>query len=179
MADLSLMGIQLPASLLLGALAATAYLIGYVRHRGDQFSVLDALMIVAIMAVGTAVAMPLLSGVNDRASASVLRQNLRTLRENIALYKAEHGGQPPLLYEGQFPQLKYATNAEGVPGPRGKDHPYGPYLPVGVPINPYTGVAVVTPTDTLPPTAPTGVGGWLYHGPTGRIVPDLEGHLGD
>lgn len=179
MADWSLMGLQLPASLLLGALAATAYLIGYVRHRGLQFTLLDALLVAAIMAIGTAVAMPLLSVANDRASSSALQQNLGVLRGQILLYKVEHGGQPPLLYEGGFPQLTHATNAEGVPGPPGKDHPYGPYLPAGVPINPYTGVSLVTPTETFPPTAPSGAGGWLYHGSTGRVVPDLEGHLND
>lgn len=179
MADMSLLGLQLPASLLLGAVAATAYLIGYVRHRGLQFTMLDALLVAAIMAAGTAVAMPLLSVANDRANSSVLQQNLRTLREQIALYKVEHRGQPPLLFEGQFPQLMHATNSQGVPGPPGEDRPHGPYLPAGAPMNPYTGVSVVTPTDTFPPTAPSGVGGWLYHGPTGRVVPDLEGHLSD
>jgi len=176
---MSLMGLQLPASLILGAVAATAYLIGYVRHRGDQFTILDGLLVAAIMAVGTAVAMPLLSVANDRANSTVLQQNLRTLREQIALYKVEHGGQPPLLFEGRFPQLKHATDSQGVPGPPGEDHPYGPYLPAGVPINPYTGVSLVTPIETFPPTAPTDGGGWLYDPSTGRVVPDLEGHLND
>ena len=179
MAEMSLLGLELPASILLGAVAAVAYLMAYVRHRGLRFTLLDALLVVAIMAVGTAVAMPILSAAHHRANSSALRQNLRTLREQIALYKVAHGGQPPLLFEGGFPQLAHATNAEGVPGPPGDAHPCGPYLPAGVPMNPYTGVSVVTPTDTFPPTTPSGVGGWLYHQKTGRIAPDLEDHLRD
>jgi type II secretory pathway pseudopilin PulG len=176
---MSLLGLQLPAAIILGALTAAAYLIGYVRHRGLQFSLLDALLVVAIMVVGTAVAMPLLNAAHDRANSSALRQNLRAVREQIALYKIEHGGRPPLLFEGTFPQLEHATNSEGIPGPPGKAYPHGPYLPGGMPVNPYTGVSEVTATDTFPPAAPTGVGGWLYHQQTGRLAPDLEGHLHD
>jgi len=179
MAEMSLSGLPLPASLILGALAAGAYLIGYARHRGLQFTLLDVLVMVAIMAIATAVAMPFLDAANESASSSALAQNLRTLREQIGLYKVEHGGNSPLLYQGGFPQLSHATNAAGVPGPRGKEHPYGPYLPGGIPPNPYTGVSIVTPTDTFPPTVPSGVGGWLYHQETGRIAPDLEGHLAE
>jgi type II secretory pathway pseudopilin PulG len=176
---MSLLGLQLPAALILGAMAAAAYLIGYIRHRGLQFHLLDALLVVAIMAVGTAVAMPLLNAAHDRATDAALRQNLRIVRGQIALYKMEHGGRPPLLFEGTFPQLVHATDSEGVPGPPGKDYPYGPYLPGGMPANPYTGVSVVTATDTFPPTVPSGVGGWLYHQPTGRVAADLKGHLHD
>ncbi len=175
----SLWGQELPASIALGSIAAGAYLLSHARYRFAQFTVLDALLIVAIMAIGTAVAMPILSRASDQAHSTALLQNLKTLRGQIELYKAEHGGQPPLLYDGAFPQLTGATNAKGVPGAPGKEYPLGPYLPSGIPQNPFTGVSVVTPTDTFPPTAASGTGGWLYHQETGRIVPDLEGHLSD
>ena len=177
MADMSLSGLQLPASIILGAVAAAAYLMSYVRHRQLQFTLLDVLVLIAIMAIGTAVAMPLLDAASDQAKSSALLQNLQTLRGQIDLYKMEHGGNPPLLYKGTFPQLTHATNVEGVPGPPGKKHPYGPYLPRGVPPNPHTGISMVTPTDTFPPAAHSGVGGWLYHQETGRIAPDLDKDL--
>ena len=173
MAEISLSGAQLPASIILGAVAAAAYLMGYVRHRGFQFTLLDALVVMAIMAIGTAVAMPLLNAANDRASSSALQQNLQTFRAQIELYKMEHEGKAPLLYKGTLPQLTHATNAKGIPGPPGEDYPCGPYFPAGIPANPYTGVSIVTPTETFPPTGPTGVGGWLYHQETGQIAPDL------
>ena len=112
MANLSLLGMQLPAALLLGAIAGIAYLIGYGRHRGHQFTLLDALLVAAIMAVGTAVAMPLIGSAQDQASSSALSQNLRALREQIALYQAEHGGRPPLLFENGFPRA-YCSREEG------------------------------------------------------------------
>ena len=72
MAETSVWGLELPAAIILGAIAAAAYLIGYTRHRGAQFTLLDALVVVAIMAIVTAVAMPLLNAASDRASSSAL-----------------------------------------------------------------------------------------------------------
>jgi len=176
-ADIVLLGKQLPASIILGAIAASAYLVSHARHRGLDFTLFDLLVVAAIMAIGTAVAMPLVNGAQEQASSAALLQNLRTLRGQIERYKVEHAGEAPLLYKGSFPQLTHATNARGVPGPHGKDYPYGPYLPAGVPVNPYTGVSVVTPSETFPPATSSGVGGWLYHQETGRIAPDLDEHL--
>jgi general secretion pathway protein G len=175
--EISFLPRHLPASILLGMIAGAGYLIAYGRHRSREFGLFDALVLVAIMAIATAMAMPLLNAASDRTSDSALVQNLHTLRNQIELYKVEHGGQPPLLYEGTFPQLTHTTNAQGIPGPPGEEHPYGPYLPAGMPVNPYTGVSRVTPIETFPPTTPSGVGGWLYHQQTGRIAPDLEGYL--
>jgi type II secretory pathway pseudopilin PulG len=140
---------------------------------------MDLLIVVAIMGISTAVAMPLISAASASAESSVLLQNLRAIRGQIELYKVEHGGQAPLLHKGTFPQLTNSTNHQGVPGPPGKDYPHGPYLPAGVPANPYTGVTVVTPIDEFPPTAPSRVGGWLYHQETGRIAPDLAEYLSE
>jgi type II secretory pathway pseudopilin PulG len=170
---------HLPVSIILGAVAAAAYLLGCVRRRGTDFTLLDGFMLVAIMGVGTAIAMPVLNAAGERANTGVLRENLRILRGQIELYKIEHGGAVPLLHEGTFPQLVHTTNAQGVPGPAGKKYPYGPYLPGGIPANPFTGVSTVTLTEESPPTQASNVGGWLYHQETGRIVPDLADRLLD
>lgn len=167
----------LPTSALLGVLAGVVYLIGCARARRADFTLIDALILVTLMAAVTAGAMPLVSAADGQAKASALAQNLRILRSQIELYKLDHGGEPPLLFKGGFPQLTQATNAQGVPGPPGKDHPFGPYLPAGIPVNPYTGVNTVEATDSFPPTKPGTAGGWLYHQETGRIAADREGWL--
>jgi general secretion pathway protein G len=175
--EISFLPRHLPASILLGMIAGAAYLIAYGRHRSREFGLFDAMVVVTVMAIATAMAMPLLNAASDQTSASALLQNLHTLRNQIELYKVEHGGQPPLVYEGTFPQLMHATNAQGIPGPPGEENPYGPYLPTGIPVNPYTGSSRVTQTESFPPEAASGAGGWLYHPQTGRIAPDLDGHL--
>jgi general secretion pathway protein G len=167
---------NLPAAALLGAIAAGGYVLAHARHRQLHFTLLDAMLVVAIMAIVTAIAMPLVTAAGDQAKSSTLLQNLHTLRAQIELYKLEHAGTAPLLYEGKFPQLTEATNAEGMPGPPGREYPCGPYLS-NIPANPYTGVSVVMPIETFPPTESTSVGGWLYHQPTGQIAPDLADHL--
>ena len=149
----------------------------YARHRPGSFTFVDGLILVAIMAIGTAVTIPLLDAVREPAKASALQQNLQALRSRIAQYKLEHGDDAPLLYKGTFPQLTEATNAEGVPGPPGKKYPHGPYFPAGIPVNPYTGISAVTATEDFPPTAASGIGGWLYHQPTGSIAADLPENL--
>lgn len=162
-----------------GLLAAGGYVLVFARHRGSGFTLLDGLIVVAVTGVVTAVTMPLVGGAGDQAKGAALSHDLHALRSQIQVYKVEHGGQVPILYEGTLPQLIEATNAEGVPGPKGKQHPYGPYFRGAMPANPFTGVATITPTQTSPPEAPSGTGGWLYHQPTGQIWPDLAGHLGD
>ena len=142
-------------------------------------TLVDALIVGIVVTIVGAAAIPLLEKASGQAKASALLQNLHTMRSQIELYALEHGGKPPVLYQGTFPQLIKATNAEGIPGPPGKKFPCGPYLETGIPINPFSGRSVVTLTETFPPTTTSGNGGWLYHQPTGQIAPDREGFLSE
>ena len=148
------------------------------RHGRTNLTVIDAVLLVVVIAIVCATAVPLIEAANRRAQQSVLAQNLHTLRSQIELYKAEHGGQPPLLHEGTLPQMVQPTSADGVPGPAGGKYPFGPYLWSGVPVNPVTGRSVIAAAKTFPPTAASGNSGWLYHQETGQIVPDLDEYLG-
>ena len=148
-----------------------------IRRGRAALTLVDAVLLAVVVAIGVGVGVPVIERTSADARRAVLRENLHTLRSQIELYKLEHGGRPPLAYENTFPQLTRATNAEGVPGERGSKFPYGPYLQTGVPVNPITGCSIITLTETFPPTAPSGNGGWLYHQATGRIAADLEEYL--
>lgn len=158
------------------AVATIGYMVTLAR-RGKQFSLLDAVILVVLIAIVSAAAVPVFETLSHRAKISAMSQSLHTLRSQIELYKLEHNGKTPLLYEGKFPQLTTTTNALGVPGPAGPKFPFGPYLRAGVPINPLTGGYKVTAIDEFPPAQPSGNGGWLYHQETGQIAPDVEGYL--
>ena len=147
------------------------------RHGRTNLTVIDAVLLIVVIAIVCATAVPLIEAANRRAQQSALAQNLHTLRSQIELYKAEHGGQTPLLHDGTLPQMVQPTNADGMPGPAGGKYPFGPYLRSGVPTNPVSGRSVITATKSFPPTAASGNGGWLYHQETGQIVPDLEEYL--
>lgn len=177
MSATSFWALPLPASALLGALAGVVYLVGCMRSRRGEFSAIDGLIMVLLMAIVTAVAMPLMSAADDQARTTALTQNLRIFRAQIERYKLDHGGQVPLFYQGTLLQLTEPTDAKGIPGPAGDAHPFGPYLPNGLPANPYTNSATVELTEVFPPTQRGAAGGWLYHQPTGQIAADQDGWL--
>ncbi len=152
------------------------YLLSFARRSRNPFTMIDALIVVLIMAITTAAIIPLVGVASNSAKSVVILQDLQTLRSQIERYRLEHGGEVPLLFRGRFPQLEQATNASGVPGPAGRYYPFGPYLPQGVPVNPYTQSREVRLTKEFPPTKTTG-SGWLYHQATGRIAADVQEFL--
>ena len=172
--EISSWNLNVLAAVGLGGLAALAYLVSRARLRRGDFTLVDTLILVATMAIVTAAGIPLFNYAADRAKASSLAQLLHTMRVQIELYKVDHDGEVPLLFEGTFPQLSQATDRDGTPGPAGKQHPFGPYLPHGIPANPYSGISYVAPTDSFPPKSAKGIGGWLYHQETGQLAPDLK-----
>jgi general secretion pathway protein G len=146
-------------------------------QRNAKLTIVDLAIFVVVAAVVAAVAIPVIEKATERAQHTTLLENLRVLREQIELYKLQHGGTPPVLQEGGFPQLIRATDPLGRMGPPGKTYSLGPYLRFGVPLNPVTSRSIVTPADSFPPKAASGNGGWLYHQPTGQIAIDLEEYL--
>ncbi len=160
-----------------GGVAILGYMLSRLRGGQRELTLLDALIVAVAVAVVAAAGIPLIEAMNRHIEHAALLENLHTLRRQIERYKLDHDGRPPVLHEGSLPQLIYATNREGLPGPPGSKYPHGPYLPAGIPLNPVTGRSVVTATEVFPPEQPSGNGGWLYHEPTGQIAPDLEGFL--
>ena len=169
--------LYLSAPVALAAIAVLGYMVSRARNGRTEFKLLDAIILAVVVAIVGATTVPFIEKASRQAEASALLQNLHALRSQIELYKLEHGGQPPVLYEGTFPQLIRATNSSGIPGPRGSKHPFGPYLHSGIPVNPITGRSVITPTDKYPPDAASGSGGWIYHQKTGRISADSADFL--
>jgi general secretion pathway protein G len=167
----------MPGIALVAAVAALVYCLIRARSWRDEFGLVDAALLLLAIATGAAAAVPLINIFQNQANRAAVASNLQTLRTQIALYQAQHNGNLPLLFKGTFPQLTMPTNQAGEPGNGGAAYPYGPYLPQGIPPNPFTGVATVTPVKEFPPPAPTGNGGWVFHQESGRIAPDLAGYL--
>jgi general secretion pathway protein G len=162
---------------ILTALTVLGPMLNPTRKGKAEFTLVNAVILAVMVAIGGAFGIPLVEKASDRAKRAALLENLHTLRSQIELYKVEHGGEPPVVYQNTFPQLIRATNAQGLPGETGSKYPYGPYLHGGVPVNPVTGRSIVTLTDSFPPAAASGNGGWIYHQQTGRIAADLDEFL--
>ena len=173
----SLWTVQFPAAAALAALAAIGYLLSHARHGRSQFTVVDALSLILLMAIVAGAGVPMINAFTSNAKETSLLQNLYTLRSQIEMYKVQHGGDVPILYKATFPQMTQATNAQGIPGPAGSKHAYGPYFVGGIPKNPITGRNQITPTDVFPPKAASGGGGWLYCQQTGQVAADLPEYL--
>lgn len=71
------------------------------KKRG--FSVVELLIVVAILGILAAIVVPQFQSQSTRAKGAVAKDNLRILRSAIELYTAQHGGIPP-GYENDDPQ---------------------------------------------------------------------------
>ena len=147
------------------------------RTGKSEIPTLNAVLMALVVALAGGFGLPLLNGLQERATRATLLENLRTLRTQIDRYKLDHGGRAPVVFEGSFPQLVRSTNRVGAPGPAGKNFPCGPYLTAGMPVNPISGSSLVTAIGEFPPTTSRGTGGWLYHQETGQIAPDTPDFL--
>ena len=70
---------------------------GAVRSREAGFTLLELIIVVAIIGILATIAMPALKDMPRRANESVLKTNLRTLRDLIDQYYGDQGHYPETL----------------------------------------------------------------------------------
>ncbi|MDD5063138.1 MAG: type II secretion system protein [Phycisphaerae bacterium] len=149
------------------------------------FTLVELLIVVAILGILAAMTVPIFQNHIEKAKESAAKDNLRTLRNAIELYAAQHNGFPPGYINGTLNpvpttvtrQLCWATTPDGVSAPRGTaGYPLGPYLPT-IPKNPFNDkntMQVLGPA-TLFPDPPTGAFGWIYKPSIKAIKVDDKG----
>lgn len=147
------------------------------------FSLVELIVVVVIIGILAAIAIPRFSRGAAGAGDSSVRGNLAVLRNAIELYYYEHGeyagengdGTNAAGSEGALvSQLtKYSDDAGNVSDTKSATYRYGPYLRTGIPPCPVsprmgkTGVAMVT---TVPAYASAAAdAGWVYNYETGDI----------
>ena len=133
------------------------------------FTLVEIMIVVFILVILAAIVIPQFSTAsNDTRDASALT-NLKTLRMQLQLYKAEHNDNYPTDFETQ---MKIYSDAQGNTSDTfSSTYRFGHYIQE-VPDNPYTGVNTVT-TVTGIATAYTEAAdlsqGWWYNSTTGEI----------
>jgi len=159
-------------------------------HAARGFTLIELLIVVIIIAILAAIAIPQFSVSSDDAKVAALDANLSTMRSAIEMYRVQHKNTVPakntsvpaagtctsgvvgkalVTTEEAFKdQLLAYSNADGgtctVPG---TDFPFGPYLRA-IPAEPGSGKATVAVAATATLTADDTTG-WQFSTLVGKI----------
>jgi general secretion pathway protein G len=152
------------------------------RHRGG-FTLIELLIVIVILGILASIVIPQFSNAAHGARENTLKDDLRYLRTQIIVFKAQHhdvaagypngnaAGSPTwALVQAQLTQY---TNAKcDTSATASKDYPFGPYLQK-IPANPLTGVSkilVIGNGQAMPTTYQGADYGWIYKPQTQEIV---------
>ena len=149
------------------------------------FTLVEILIVVIILGILAAIVIPQFSSAAARGRASMLADDLRLLRTQIAIFKSQHQDVPPgypnmntgnaaseAVFLDHITQATSAAGAVAAPGTPG--HPFGPYMremPVN-PINQKSSIRVVPDGGSL---VPADSDGWIYQPSTMTFKADSPG----
>jgi general secretion pathway protein G len=150
------------------------------------FTFIELMVVVVLLGIMAALVVPQFSNAAALARESTLRDELRNLRSQIAVYAAQHRATNPGYPGGNTAaaptaaafadQLTSYTDEQG----RTAQTPdavfkFGPYLRL-IPRNPFTNHSTVRIVPAGPfPAAPLNTHAWVYQPSTGKIAPDNSG----
>ncbi len=151
------------------------------------FTLVEILIVVIILGILGVMIFPQFSSATESARASMLMDDLRVMRSQIEVFKAQHQGVPPgfpncdttqtpteAILSGHITQSSTPAGATAPVGTAG--YPYGPYMKE-FPANPFNDkspVKVLSASDALP-NAPSDQYGWIYQPSTMTFKSDCLG----
>jgi prepilin-type N-terminal cleavage/methylation domain-containing protein len=156
-----------------------------VRVAARAFSLVEILIVVVILGILAAIAVPKLSNASLISRESTLKEDLRFLRTQIGVYATHHRdvfpGFPPGNPAGTptadifVQQLTgFTDDAGNLASDHSVQYKWGPYL-TKMPENPVNGRATITILGPGDAFTADGTTGWFYQPSTGTIEPNLQG----
>ncbi|MCD6304483.1 MAG: type II secretion system protein [Planctomycetes bacterium] len=155
--------------------------------RKTGFTLVELLIVVVILGILAGIVLPKFSNATETARANMLRDDLRLMRSQLMVFKAQHAGVSagyPDCDPHQTPteatlvaHITMASNLQGQtaePGTPG--YHYGPYMRA-MPENPINGkrsVRIIGDSQQFP-NAPQGTHGWIYQPSTLIFKADCTG----
>jgi general secretion pathway protein G len=153
------------------------------RRRG--FTLVEILIVVMIVGILAAVAIPKFANASQSARESSLKEDLRLLRTQLGVYKSQHslypgypagnGSQNPTAAVAIDQLLKCTDNAGNTSATGSAIYKWGPYLNL-IPPNPINGNASLKILSDSDAFTPDGTTGWLYQPSTGQVKANVVGN---
>jgi len=151
------------------------------------FTLVEILIVVIILGILAAMIIPQFSSATESARASMLMDDLRVMRSQLEVFKAQHNGVPPgfpgcdptaIPTEATFMDhiTRSSTSAGATAAAHTPGFPYGPYMKE-IPGNPFNGkssVLVLSAGDVFP-NSPSDQYGWIYQPSTLTFKSDCLG----
>jgi prepilin-type N-terminal cleavage/methylation domain-containing protein len=157
------------------------------RPKFRAFTLIEILIVVIILAILAVIVIPQFTSASQQARENTIKDELRYLRTQIAVYKAQHEDVPPGYSSGNPNSAPSCTSFademtehtdinSNTSTTASSTFGYGPYLSQ-MPTNPINGDATMEMVpNNQPMPAPDGTTGWVYQPQTQQIMVNLTGN---
>jgi prepilin-type N-terminal cleavage/methylation domain-containing protein len=157
----------------------------------NAFTLIEILIVVVILGILAAIVIPHFSNASNLARENTMKDELRYLRTQVIVFKAQHGDISPGYPGGDVAatpdgtnfadQMTRYTDAKcNVVATADGAHPFGPYLSQ-IPTNQINGksdVKIVT-NDPRDPGNVDGTTGWIFNPETLEFIANIQGNGSD